>query len=250
MGVFSKLFGDKEREMLLGMIRHNADMIIEDEGKSKNDAEYISICMLLDDLTTRENGHKGQRLVMDILLKEYVQHHNDVITYLAVKSGVIKLKPEAEQQLTERHKKATKCPTESPLHLNYSNVEKFLADARACLNDRDGPEFVAGIRLAFSPISTAVNQNRATVLGYGDTILEYAKVTKDNPEARLEALISLASITKHIPGCGMRFVVAELILAYGSEGKFPKGSFADVMMENVRLTAESLVILEACSKYK
>jgi hypothetical protein len=104
MGIFSKLFVDKDREMLLGMINHNADIIVKDEGRSRIDAEYLSICLILDDLATRENGQKGQRLIMDMLLKEFAQHHNDVMTYLAVKSGAIKLKPEFEQQLIERHR--------------------------------------------------------------------------------------------------------------------------------------------------
>ena len=105
MSIFSKLFGDKDREMLLGMINHNVDVIEKEEGRSRIDAEYLSICLLLDDLTKRENGQKGHQLIMDILLKEHTQHHNDVLTYLAVKSGAIKLKPEFEKQLIERHSK-------------------------------------------------------------------------------------------------------------------------------------------------
>lgn len=42
---------------------------------------------------------------MDILTKEYSQRHNDVMTYLAVQSGMIKLKPEAEEALMKRHQK-------------------------------------------------------------------------------------------------------------------------------------------------
>ncbi len=107
MGFLKALFGtnSKERDLLLGMIQYNADIIERNEKRSRKDAEYLAICLVLDDLATRQNGQSGHKTVMDILSGEYAQHHNDVITYLAVKSGAIKLKPEFEQQLIARHKK-------------------------------------------------------------------------------------------------------------------------------------------------
>ncbi len=105
MSFLKSVFGDKNRKLLLEMIEHNADIIERDEKRSRVDAEYLSICLVLDDLSSRPNGKVGHQAVMDILTKEYSQHHNDVMTYLAVESGMIKLKPEAEEQLIERHRK-------------------------------------------------------------------------------------------------------------------------------------------------
>jgi len=105
MSILKLLFGDKDRESLLEMIRYNADMIRKKEGRSQADAEYLSICMFLDDLATKENGLKGHRLIMNMLLKEFSEHHNDVMTYLALQTGTIKLKPEFEAKIIERHRK-------------------------------------------------------------------------------------------------------------------------------------------------
>ncbi len=108
MGLLQALFGvanNKDRKLLLGMIQHNAEIIERDEKRSRFDAEYLAICLVLDDLAIRPNGQSGHKIVMDMLLNEYAQHHNDVMTYLAVKNGMIKLKPEFEQKLMERHRK-------------------------------------------------------------------------------------------------------------------------------------------------
>ena len=104
MGLLDSLFGDKDRKMLLELIAHNADMIENDEGRTRVDAEYLAICLILDDLANRPNGKKGYQTIMDILTKEHVQHQNDVMTYLMVQSGKIKLKPEAEEALARRHR--------------------------------------------------------------------------------------------------------------------------------------------------
>ena len=73
--------------------------------RSRVDAEYLEICLVLDDLETRPNGQAGRQTVMQILADEYSRHHSDVMTYLAVKSGLVKLKPEFEKKLNERHNK-------------------------------------------------------------------------------------------------------------------------------------------------
>lgn len=84
MGFLDSLFGNKDRRLLLELIEHNADMIEINEKRTRADAEYLALCSVLNDLATRPNGQEGHKLVMDILLNEYSQHHNDVITYLAV----------------------------------------------------------------------------------------------------------------------------------------------------------------------
>jgi hypothetical protein len=105
MGLFTSLFGNKDKKMLQDLIDHNADMIEKDERRTRHDAEYLAICLVLDDLAKRPNGIKGHRIIMDMLSNEYSQHHNDVITYLAVSHGKIILKPEAEEVLRKRHQK-------------------------------------------------------------------------------------------------------------------------------------------------
>lgn len=92
------------REFLHDLIEHNADQIKTTEKKSRTDAEYLAICLILDDLKQRPNGANGYRLVIDILFNEYSKHQNDVLTYLAVKYEGVKLKPEYEKELWERHR--------------------------------------------------------------------------------------------------------------------------------------------------
>lgn len=85
MDFSNTLVGDKAKKMLRDIIEHNADMIEKDEDKSRLEAEYRSICLLLDDLAKRLHGKEDRQTVMDILNNEYAHHHNDVLTYLAVK---------------------------------------------------------------------------------------------------------------------------------------------------------------------
>ena len=87
MDFSNTLVGDKGKKMLRDIIEHNADMIEKDEGKSRLEAEYLSICLLIDDLAKRLHGKKDRLTVMDMLKNEYSHHHNDVLAYLAVKYG-------------------------------------------------------------------------------------------------------------------------------------------------------------------
>jgi len=79
--------GDKGKEMLRDIIEYAADMIEQDEGKSRMEAEFRSICLLMDDLYKRLHGKEDRLTVMDLLKEEYSHHHNDVLDYLAVKYG-------------------------------------------------------------------------------------------------------------------------------------------------------------------
>lgn len=85
---FSNTFvGDKSKKMLRDIIECNADMFEKVEGQSRLEAEYRSICLLLDDLSKRLHGNKDRLTVMDMLENEYSHHHSDVLAYLAVKYG-------------------------------------------------------------------------------------------------------------------------------------------------------------------
>ncbi len=104
MGLFASLFGDKGRTLLLDLIAHNADMIEREEERTRNDAEYLAICLILDDLAIRPNGQQGHQTMMKILANEYSAHQTDVMTYLAVTYMKLPLKPDAEKALLERHR--------------------------------------------------------------------------------------------------------------------------------------------------
>jgi hypothetical protein len=129
--------------------------------------------------------------------------------------------------------------------LDLDNANKFLKEARDCLNDTDGPEFVNGMRTAFWPLQECVTNETGKVVEYGDTLQEFARLTRDKPEPRLAALIELASKMKPAPAHGVRFVIAELILAYAFAGINPGGTLFKLM----DLKAEALAILEVGAKY-
>jgi hypothetical protein len=63
---------------------------------------------------------------------------------------------------------------------DYCNVEKFFKDATACLNDRDGAEFVLGIKAAIEPIIHLASQVGGEILPYGDALQMFATLTKDD----------------------------------------------------------------------
>lgn len=68
MGLFDFLKPkDKDQRRLMELISHNANIIHGTEGRTRGDAEYIAICMIIDDLRPRPNGGKGYKTMMDIL---------------------------------------------------------------------------------------------------------------------------------------------------------------------------------------
>jgi hypothetical protein len=106
MGLFDFLRSkDKSRHMLLEMIEHNADIIERDEGKARSEAEYLAICLIIDDLSKRSKGSEGYLKVMDILKNEHQRHLNDVITYVGWSTGKLVFKPEFDAAMRARHSK-------------------------------------------------------------------------------------------------------------------------------------------------
>lgn len=106
MGFFD-LFktGAKTGHSLAELVEHNAKIIQRDEGRSRKDAQYLAICLVIDDLKGRSNGQKGIQEIMTLLQGVFREHQNDVMTYLAWTSGEIVLKPDAERALRDRHAK-------------------------------------------------------------------------------------------------------------------------------------------------
>lgn len=49
MELIDSLFQDKSRATLLDLIEHNAEVIQCSEGRTRKDAEYLAICLVLDD---------------------------------------------------------------------------------------------------------------------------------------------------------------------------------------------------------
>lgn len=97
---------DKTKKLLTNLLEHNADIIQREEGKERPEAEYLAICLILDDLMTRPNGQKGHQELMAIVQSDYPRHFNDVITYLGWVTGKLHLKPEFEVAMKKRHERA------------------------------------------------------------------------------------------------------------------------------------------------
>lgn len=104
MSLFNNFFQrNNERQMLLESINYNIESISKSEGRSRKDSEYLAICTLLTDLSSRTNGQSGWKLTMDILQKELNEHHTDVLMFLTWKAGKYHFKQEAEQEIINRH---------------------------------------------------------------------------------------------------------------------------------------------------
>lgn len=102
-------FGSRKNDknaMLVGLIERNADHIAANEGKSLSEATYLALCLVIDDLMARPDGKAGYQAVMELLQTRYVQHMNDVITYVAWSTGRINLNPDADAEMVRRHGKA------------------------------------------------------------------------------------------------------------------------------------------------
>jgi hypothetical protein len=106
MGLFD-FFKPKDNDgaMLADLLRHNADMIQNSEGKSRNEAEYLAACLIIDDLTKRPNGRVGYQQLMTILQNDYPHVLNDVITYVGWSTGKLVFKPEYDAAMRARHAK-------------------------------------------------------------------------------------------------------------------------------------------------
>jgi hypothetical protein len=59
------------RKMLVDLLNHNAEMIQMSEGKSRDEAEYLAACLVIDDLSGRANGRVGYQQMMEILKSDY-----------------------------------------------------------------------------------------------------------------------------------------------------------------------------------
>jgi hypothetical protein len=109
-------------------------------------------------------------------------------------------------------------PQDGEATISIESAAKFIEAASSCLNDKDGPEFVAGIQAAFMPLHSAVMKAAGEDLGYGDVIHKYAILNRNNPKTGIHALLQLADAMYAAPACGVRFVVGHLMLTYMGQG--------------------------------
>lgn len=127
--------------------------------------------------------------------------------------------------------------------LTYDDVDRFLSHASDCINQGQVSFFTEGMQAAYSPIKQAVNEN----LGFGDTIHQYAQLTKEDPDKRLEALLPLKFKSTEVEA-GFFFVVAYLALDYASMGIFPaKGEQS--ILRSLELNAKAIATLEKWTKH-
>jgi hypothetical protein len=134
-------------KLISKQIKHDTNVIKKNDKRTKEDSEYLAICNLLDNIENSPDRQKKHKIVMDILLKKYPQHHSDVTIYLAVKTGVTKLTPKAKKMFNNRHQKnpevieveeeiKEELPDGVTVTRSYGNVEWRLNDE---LHKVDGP---------------------------------------------------------------------------------------------------------------
>ena len=103
MGLFDFLKPkNKTEQIMIESIRNNADLIQKSEGKGRSEAEYLSICTLLDDLRSRVRGDEGRKLVMVIVARDYPYLLDDVVRYSEWARGKLKLSPDDEAAMEKR----------------------------------------------------------------------------------------------------------------------------------------------------
>jgi len=93
----------KQREYLLNIIANNANTIRQNESKPFREAEYLSICCLLDGLRTRSDGLGYFSVVIDILAKEHSQYQADAWMFLSVITGEQALTELAQAEFIQHH---------------------------------------------------------------------------------------------------------------------------------------------------
>ena len=94
---------ERHKTLLLDLIAHNADAIRRNRGRSREDSEYLALCMVLDDLRHRPDGDAAYQAVLSLLQSDFRDHFSDVITYVGWSTGQLRLKPAMEKALRKRH---------------------------------------------------------------------------------------------------------------------------------------------------
>ena len=134
--------------------------------------------------------------------------------------------------------------------ITIEKATKFMEDAESCLNDKDGPEFVAGIRIAYMPLHDAATKAVQRDLGYGDVLRQYAQMHRSHPEQAIAALLDLASRLKPPPAFGVRFVAGQLMLEYIGQGAVRyQQPMIKTMTEQIACSERALRILRTSQRW-
>lgn len=94
----------RQADLLADLIAHNADAIRREQHRSRLDAEYLALCMLIDDLSSRPDTDAAYQAVIALLQTDYHEHFSDIVTYVGWSTGQLRLKPEVERALRKRHR--------------------------------------------------------------------------------------------------------------------------------------------------
>ena len=130
---------DDVQRRLVQTLLLNAYFIQETEFKSRREAEYLSICSLLDSLRTQTGGEKARDTLMMIVERAYPQHLRDVLEFSGWLSGERKLGPQEEAAMERRHAKSPSVgPNATPkLGVIGGNAKRALTAEKSRELDRE-----------------------------------------------------------------------------------------------------------------
>ncbi len=134
---------DNVRRRLVQTILLNAYILQKTEFKSRREAEYLSICTLLDSLRTQTGGKNARDILIMIVKRAYPQHLRDVLEFSDWLSGDRRLGPQEEAAMEKRHAK-------NPL-AGSSDMPKLgviIGNAKQALIARRSRELDRGVRVA------------------------------------------------------------------------------------------------------
>jgi len=139
-------------------------------------------------------------------------------------------------------------PNNSTL-VDLNIASEIMKDAEACMTEQNGPQFDNGIAMIYSAIKKCVVDATGKNVGFGDTIHEYALLTRHNPDHVLRPSLEVAGRIEgkiHPFFCGSRFVVGYLIAEYVSVGVMPSsgGPLSHVINTQIMIMAQTNAILE------
>jgi hypothetical protein len=90
------------RRLLAELVTQQAARL-QAQGKSRQEAEYLALCSVIDDLNKQPDGARAYRTMLQMLEQEYRDQLDEVITYIAWSRGRLALNPQREEALKQRH---------------------------------------------------------------------------------------------------------------------------------------------------
>ncbi|MCC6982533.1 MAG: hypothetical protein IT535_04625 [Bauldia sp.] len=130
-----------------------------------------------------------------------------------------------------------------------ADAEKYITSSNQFLNNRQGPEFVMGIREAFEPLSARMTRKTGQTLGYGDVIHQFALSSRNDPDKTAELLLSFADAAGGAKGAGIRFVLAQIIIDYAGIGAYGSDGLLDTVSQSLNLSQSANEILSLAGRW-